>query len=425
MAAGADPKASTLRWRERALDLVLWAGVGIGTVPLVVIFVAAPDFLPTGLRYFGLGVYLLVSAVALARRVPHQVRVWTFLLALFALAGVALATRGLGGGGRLFLVVLPIFATVLLGTRSGYAAAAMSLALYTTAAFLNVGGFLKPWNLLPGNPSAPQVWLLQGAMLVLVTVPVLVLVSRFVDLLQGALTAERVATERIVEAGRERRCLERALLETGERERRAVGHQLHDGPCQQITAALLRCKVAQNALIARGAGEEAAQIAAIAEVLDASVAEIHDLALGLSPAKFSPGALAAALDELARSVRASGAVACEFLHDGSAQPTDPEATSQLFRIAQEAVRNAVRHARPGHIRIEFERSAGVLRLQVRDDGIGMPRDGGRDGMGLRIMRFRTELVGGSLSVGPAAGGGTLVTCAVPLSSPAASRKRGA
>ena len=405
--------SSILRWRRRALDFVLYAGIALGAVPLLLVFLPGAEPLPTNLRVAALAVYVLAIVLALGRSAPHGVRAWGLFGALLTLAAVMLAARGLEGGGRLFLVVVPLFATVLLGPRSGYVAAALSLALYTAAAvLLSAAGRWSP--LAAGHADSAELWLLQGALLVLVTAPVMVLVNQFVRRLWRAIAAEREAADRVVKADRERRRLERALLETGERERRAVGHQLHDGPCQQITAALLRCKVAHNALTAGGAQAEAAHLQAITELLDASVAEIHDLARGLSPAELSPGALAAALDDLARRVRASGIVDCEFHHDGVTRPADLELSSQLFRIAQEAVANALRHASARRIRIELARGAEGDRLLVRDDGVGFAPDGNRDGMGLRIMRYRSELIGGSLSVGAAPGGGTLVTCTVPL-----------
>ena len=414
-------ESSILRWRQRALDFVLYAGIALGTVPLLLVFLPGAEPLPLGLRLTSLAVYALVIVLALARSAPHDLRAWGLFSALLTLAAVMLAARGLEGGGRLFLVVVPLFATVLLGPRSGYIAAALSLALYTAAAaLLNAGG---PWSpMAAGHADSAKLWLLQGALLVLVTAPVVVLVNQFVRRLLRAIAAEREAADRVVKADRERRRLERALLETGERERRAVGHQLHDGPCQQITAALLRCKVAHNALSAGGAHAEAAHLQAISELLDASVAEIHDLARGLSPAALSPGALVAALDGLARRVRASGAVECELVHDGAARAADVELSSQLFRIAQEAVTNALRHAHARRISIELARCPEGDRLLIRDDGVGFAPDGNRDGMGLRIMRYRSELIGGSFAIGAAPGRGTLVTCTLPLPEAGARRE---
>ncbi len=409
-----DLEASVLRWRARALDYALLTVLGVGTVPLLVIFLAVPDALPPGLRLFGLVIYLLFAGVAMSRRVAHRVRALSFLVAGYALAVVMLAARGLPGDGRIVLVALPIYATVFLGPRSGYAAGVSSLAAYAAIAWLYPKGFLASFHRAHDVSLEPRLWLLQGVMLFLVLALLMVLVNQFVVLMRGALVAEREANRRTSAAEREQRRLERVLLDTGERERRAIGHQLHDGPCQQITAALLRCKVAENSLTNRGSREATAHLQAIGEMLGASVGEIHDLARGLSPQELSPGALGEAFDDLAHSVRASGAVECEVLYDAPQQLADPEATTQVFRIAQEAVSNAVRHARANRIRIELSQRDGILRLSVRDDGIGLPASSGQIGMGLRIMRYRAELIGATLAIGVAAGGGTEVTCVLPL-----------
>lgn len=160
-----------------------------------------------------------------------------------------LVATGLHGGRRVLLLGMPLYGMVFLGPRSGWAAAAMSPALYTTAAVLNGMGLLPPLD--TGEILSLPYWLLQGALVVLVLGPAMALLTKFIGLLRGSLAAGRAAAARIEAAALERRRLERVLLETAERERRAVGDQLHDGPCQQITAALLRCKVAENALAIR------------------------------------------------------------------------------------------------------------------------------------------------------------------------------
>ena len=416
-----EVEASILQWRKRALSYVLWMAAGIGAVPLLLVFVTRPDFAPLTSRLFSLAVLVLILLLALARDLAHPVRAWAFVFAGYAIAGMMFGATGLQGGGRQVLLGVPLYAMVLLGPRSGWGAAAISLALYAGAAILNSMGRIVP--VLPSEETTkPEFWLLQGAMLVFALVPAMFILTRFVGFLRGALAAEKRSALQIEAAARERRRLERVLLETADRERRAVGHQLHDGPCQQITAALLRCKVAENALAVRGPDATAEHIHAIAQLLDASVGEIHDLARGLSPAQLSPAAFASALGELARRASASEAVECEFVHDGAARPADRGMSSQLFQIAQEAVNNAVRHAKARHIRVELSHKDDSLRLLVGDDGTGMAPDTAGDGMGLRIMRHRAELMGGSLFIGSAAGGGTLLTCTVPLPSSGVNRE---
>lgn len=403
--AGSEPEI--LRWRVRALDLVLWTALALGAVTLGFLLLVVPEAASPAKRLLGLAFFLAIAALSLARRVPHPVRVWGFLLTVLGLAGLALAARGLDGAGRLFLLVVPLFATVLLGRRPGYAAAAASLVLYLGAASLVATGAWAPLALRPGEALEPKFWLFQGVVLVLVQWPVLVLFDRFAGHLQDSSAAER-------HADRERRRLERVLQEASERERREIGHRLHDGACQGITAAALRCQLVRSSLAARGCAGEVAHLEAVAAILGDSVKEIHDLARGLSPPEIPPEAFVAALDDLAEGVRCTTGIECDLLHDGVAGPDDSERSTHLFWIAREAVSNALRHGGPGRIEIELSRRGGVLRLRVEDDGTGMPGTAAPDGMGLSVMRHRAERIGGMLAVGPGTSAGTVVTCDVPL-----------
>jgi signal transduction histidine kinase len=92
---------------------------------------------------------------------------------------------------------------------------------------------------------------------------------------------------------------------------------------------------------------------------------------------------------------------------------DPEVAQHLYRIAQEALSNAVRHAKASRIRVVFRGTDSEFTLQVEDDGVGLPAASPAGGMGLRTMRYRAQILEGELTVAPAAGGGTRVTCRVP------------
>ena len=126
--------------------------------------------------------------------------------------------------------------------------------------------------------------------------------------------------------------------------------------------------------------------------------------------------LAAALDDLAaRTSAASGISVTAECPEWVELPDHPTAT-QLLRIAQEAVSNALRHGRPRHIGLTLLPEPNGLRLRIEDDGIGIqsgPDQG--DGLGLRIMQFRAGVIGGVLQISPSHGGGTVVSCTVPRS----------
>jgi len=95
---------------------------------------------------------------------------------------------------------------------------------------------------------------------------------------------------------------------------------------------------------------------------------------------------------------------------------DITTATQLFRIVQEAINNAAKHAGAKHIGVELKADDFQITFEVRDDGVGIPRDVDHaTGMGLRIMRHRASAIGANLSIVPARGGGTLVTCSLPRS----------
>ena len=137
------------------------------------------------------------------------------------------------------------------------------------------------------------------------------------------------------------------------------------------------------------------------------------MAQGLCPLEPTPDALAPALRALARRTQQSSGVACGFHATGDVQVTDPALAQNLYRIAQEALSNAVRHSRASLISIDLDGGGGSLSVSVEDDGVGLPPVIPPGGMGLRTMSFRAQIVDGQLVVEPASGGGTRVSCRVP------------
>jgi len=118
----------------------------------------------------------------------------------------------------------------------------------------------------------------------------------------------------------------------------------------------------------------------------------------------------AALASLALRTNGINDTTCIFM---CAQPVllhDNLTATHIYRIAQEAVSNALRHARAKHIEIALSASNGAIELDVRDDGCGIPDDSEDAGMGLKIMRYRAELIKASLKIDTAPGSGTLVSC---------------
>jgi signal transduction histidine kinase len=209
-----------------------------------------------------------------------------------------------------------------------------------------------------------------------------------------------------------RAALQRELLEVGERERSSIGNDLHDGLCQHLVGTALAAQVLFEQMAARG-DPAAADARGIVRLVEEGIAQTRNLASGLLLAAITPDRLTAELEELAASVSRRDGLPCRFVLRGNPRVSDAGAASHLFRIAQEAVRNALRHARPRSLEIALIGDGQNVTLTVADDGQGLgPRDGGR-GLGLRIMAHRAEILRGDFAVEAVNGGGTRVRCRVP------------
>lgn len=134
------------------------------------------------------------------------------------------------------------------------------------------------------------------------------------------------------------------------------------------------------------------------------------IARGMDPVVLKEG-FPAALQDLAASTREAFTVSCLFSRDPAAGLPGKFAASHLYRIAQEAIHNAVRHGQPRHIRIQLCRQADASWLAVSDDGTGPPEGRHADpGMGIRNMQYRARLIGSRLELFRNDRGGTTVRC---------------
>ena len=206
--------------------------------------------------------------------------------------------------------------------------------------------------------------------------------------------------------------LEREVLEISEGERRRIGHDLHDSLGQRLTAA----SMTTNALI--GALKTDAPALAergedIGRQLREAIAEARALSHGLAPVALPDDGLMAALAALAESV-SRGNVRCVFDCAEPVRVADAEIAGQLYRIAQEAANNALKHAAPSEIRVGLECRDGALVLEVDADGEGFAPGATGEGIGLRVMRYRARLIGGALEIGSAPAGGARISCRVTL-----------
>jgi signal transduction histidine kinase len=170
----------------------------------------------------------------------------------------------------------------------------------------------------------------------------------------------------------------------------------------------MHCRLLERSIAPGEAG-----FAALSRLLKEAVDEAHNVAEGLCPLGSDPQSLVQALRALARRTGEATCRPCEFVCSGELSVPDPDTAQHLYRIAQEALSNAARHAHAGRIVLELRGSPGELLLQVEDDGIGLPDPLPAGGMGLRTMACRAGILEGELSLTPRPGGGARVSCRAP------------
>ncbi|HWB59400.1 MAG TPA: sensor histidine kinase, partial [Chthoniobacteraceae bacterium] len=203
--------------------------------------------------------------------------------------------------------------------------------------------------------------------------------------------------------------LEREIIRVSEREQERIGYDLHDGLGQYLVAIGMSADSLKDDLEKeklRGATEAQK----IADLLHNAVVQIRDIARGLSPVDRDEGGLEAALEELADSASRLSGISCSYICDGTVPMLDNAQSVHFFRIAQEAMNNAIKHGRPKVVVIALEAGNGNLTLRVTDDGIGLDPDKNGKGMGLNIMRYRARALGGTLEIQPNFPTGTVITC---------------
>ena len=144
-----------------------------------------------------------------------------------------------------------------------------------------------------------------------------------------------------------------------------------------------------------------------------TIRQVRGLSHGLSPVPLEAEGLMEALRELAVHTSALAGVDCRFTSEPPALLRDPDAATHLYRIAQEAVANALKHGKPKRIRITLSDLGESVELKVDDNGCGFTKPAnGSDGMGLRVMQYRASLIGATLNFDSARRKGVIITCTV-------------
>ncbi|MGN6641946.1 MAG: PAS domain-containing sensor histidine kinase, partial [Verrucomicrobiota bacterium] len=208
----------------------------------------------------------------------------------------------------------------------------------------------------------------------------------------------------------ERRRLEREILEISNREQRRIGHDLHDGVCQQLAAITYLVDVLGDSLREKNAAEFT-EAERIGNMINEVNAQARSVARGLFPVRFEEHGLVLALEELAASASSRFRITCRFVCDVAPAKVDSEVELHLYYIVQEALLNAVNHGKATTVIVTLAAEGDRLKLTLQDNGTGFQLTGEkRNGMGIRIMRYRAKVIGATLDLQSQIGHGTQITC---------------
>ncbi len=207
----------------------------------------------------------------------------------------------------------------------------------------------------------------------------------------------------------ERERLEQEIMTITEKERWSIGHDLHDGLCQHFTGTALAAQSLVRRLEKDGQPTvpDAQRVVAL---IEDGIGQSRRMARGLLLVSVEVDGLVHALRELAAASYEQYRIPCDFHIEGQLDVADGVMATHLYRIAQEAVRNAARHAQAHRVEISVVVQPEKVTLMISDDGVGLDQNRRTHGMGLRIMAHRAQIIGAHFSLGAAPDRGTVVSC---------------
>jgi signal transduction histidine kinase len=212
--------------------------------------------------------------------------------------------------------------------------------------------------------------------------------------------------------------LEHEIISISEREQRRIGQDLHDGLCQFLAGIGCAAASLRSDLEKLGLKNEAGVADELATLLQDAVVQTRNLARGLVPLNMEEVGLASALEELTLSVSRLTGTECAFESTAAASTLDDSVAMHLYRIAQEAINNAIKHGKARQISVSLGGRGRSAVLRIADNGTGISKKSASSrGMGLNIMKYRARLSGGEFCIAPQPDGGTLVTCAIHPNQP--------
>ena len=410
--------------REGVVALFGWAAGG----GLILLRGSIPDFLSliVGNMLITGGIWFMFMGLHLSIRGPLVQKTWIWVSAIAG--NMLIVYFPLVGNYSDFLAFLTGYNGVLHGICSIFAwrAKPFGFALGITAFALGLAAtvsLLRFFTLVAGIDVVEQVFeplILQRWYFSLVCLAILMTSLGFslitYERLNKLLVAangdlESQVAARTVDLSQEikrKQTLERLLSSTTESERRRIGNELHDDLGQRLTGISLIAEVLSKELEKAGF-YLSGHADAIQQAASEAIVQVRGLAHGLIPVAPEPEGFGEAMAQLAKASSVQGLI-CKFEYDEPVHVKNPDIAANLFRIAQESVSNAIRHAKAHNITIRVEDIEGKVALSVADDGCGFvwPQTSTENGRGMGIMEFRASLIGYRLDVISTPGHGTLI-----------------
>jgi len=212
----------------------------------------------------------------------------------------------------------------------------------------------------------------------------------------------------------ERKKVEKEVLEITQEEQKRFGSQLHDGLCQELTAIMVFAKGLTQKM-EKDNRLDIAELKKISDLLHGAVDQARDTARGLYPGELEGSSLMHTLEELTSSTQKFSGVSCRFYCPKPVLIKDSNIATHIYKIAQEGVSNAVKHGKAKEIEVSFIQQAGMITLEVKDNGVGfVPDPKNSKGIGLKIMKYRAHLIGASFHVETNPPHGVILRCSLKI-----------
>lgn len=413
---GNDIRFILSKWRTRTLAIILIVASLLVFPAIVVTLFRLVELKEWFWAAFLLGMYFILVFLTFYRNVDFRLRGYTVLFLGYVAGIFALIVGGPTGDGRLFLMVMPLFAFILIGLRSGWVATSASLFIYLAFVILGgageLEGALREWLARVGNPFAPIFWMMTWATLAALLVSTVTLLDRFYRLLLDALIAERHASIELAHAYD-------TTLNIANEMRQKLARDLHDGPTQKIAGLAMQLYYI-NQLVSRNPEEAKIELEKARATAQETVEEIRTALFTLRPLALESKGLSAALQQYGERLRETEKAPVTVEPGDFGSELDVNVAATIFAIIEEAVTNARKHASNAPIHVRVEKRDNTLVASVRDEGPGFNVDqvfgsydkGNR--LGLQNIRDRARMVSGDLRIDSALGRGTTITLTVPL-----------